>query len=47
MYRYGETKIVRARTDDGRRLVGLAIDGVDEQELLVALEGDGGGGDGV
>ena len=36
---FSKTRIVRAKTDGGRRLVGMAIDGVDEQELLAALGG--------
>jgi len=42
---FSKTRIVRTKTDDGQRLVGMAIDGVDEQALWAAL-GGGGGGDG-
>jgi|AntAceMinimDraft_5_1070358.scaffolds.fasta_scaffold26644_2 hypothetical protein len=40
---FSKIKIVRTVTEDGQRLVGLAIDGVDEQELVSALEGEGEG----
>jgi hypothetical protein len=34
VFQKNKTRIIRAATDDGQRLVGLAIDGVDEEQLV-------------